>query len=51
MMNDDINKIMNEICTDLQDDAMPFETYVYEIKSTHQIIRKHLIKIRDKYKL
>jgi len=38
-----INKMMIEICDDLEKNAMPFKTYVYEVKRTHQIIRKHLV--------
>lgn len=38
----DINKIMNLIADDLQINAMPFKEYCYEVKATHQIIRKHL---------
>ena len=40
-----LEKTINEIVEDLQTNAMPFETYVYEVKSTHQIIRKHLIEL------
>lgn len=38
----DIDKIMSEIADDLQINAMPFEEFCYEVKSTHQIVRKHL---------
>ena len=38
----DLEKIINLIVNDLQLNAMPYENYVYEPKSTHQIIRKHL---------
>jgi len=38
----DIEKLINDIVNDLQKDAMPFENYVYEVKVTHQTIRKHL---------
>ena len=43
----DIEKIINLIVNDLQLNAMPYENYVYEPKSTHQIIRKHLTKINQ----
>ena len=42
MTKKDIDKIMDLIADDLQINAMPFEQYCYEVKSTHQIIRKHL---------
>lgn len=38
----DSEKIINLIVDDLQINAMPYENYVYEVKATHQIIRKHL---------
>jgi hypothetical protein len=34
--------IIDAIIEDLQENAMPFKTYVYEPKTTHQIIAKHL---------
>jgi len=37
-------KTISNIVEDLQNEAMPFEQYVYEPKRTHQIIRKHLTK-------
>ena len=37
-------KTISNIVEELQNDAMPFEQYVYEPKRTHQIIRKHLTK-------
>ncbi len=40
----DLEKIINLIVEDLQKNAMPFKKYAYEVKSTHQIIRKHLTK-------
>ena len=39
------NKILKEIAEDLQDNATPYEEFVYEPKMTHQIIRKHLGRI------
>lgn len=38
----DLDELMTLIVDDLQKEAMPFRTYVYEVKKTHQIIRKHL---------
>lgn len=38
----DLEKTINLIVDDLQKNAMPYETYVYDVKFTHQIIRKHL---------
>ena len=38
----DLEKLITVIVDDLQKNAMPFETYAYEVKATHQIIRKHL---------
>lgn len=38
----DIDKLMNLIADDLQINAMPFKKYSYEVKATHQIIRKHI---------
>lgn len=38
----DLEKTINLIVDDLQINAMPYENYVYEVKATHQIIRKHL---------
>mgnify|MGYP003639880162 CR=1 len=38
----DLEKTINLIVEDLQLNAMPYRTYVYEVKKTHQIIRKHL---------
>lgn len=40
----DIEKTINLIVDDLQKNAMPFKSWVYEPKLTHQIIRKHLTK-------
>ena len=39
-----LEKTIILIVDDLQKNAMPFENYVYEVKATHQIIRKHLTK-------
>lgn len=38
----DLENKIKLIVGDLQLNAMPFENYVYEVKATHQIIRKHL---------
>jgi len=38
----DIGKLMNEIVEDLQKNAIPYESFVYDVKATHQIIRKYL---------
>lgn len=38
----DLEKTIDLIVEDLQANAMPFRIYAYEVKATHQIIRKHL---------
>lgn len=56
-MSKKLEKIIDILIEDLQENAMPFKNYVYEPKATHQIIRNHLIKINimknpfKKYKL
>lgn len=42
MKKEQIDDLMNLIADDLQINAMPFKKYCYEVKATHQIIRKHL---------
>jgi len=41
-----MEKLIELIIADLQKNAMPFESYVYEVKATHQILRKHLKSIQ-----
>ena len=42
-----VKQIMNDICDDLQKEAQLSEYYVYEVKQTHQVIRRHLDKFNN----
>jgi hypothetical protein len=44
----DVNKELEIIIKQLQTKAMPYDTFVYEVKATHQIIKKSLTKIFTK---
>jgi len=39
-----LDKVMEKIVKDLQKNAMPYDSYVYEPKATHQIIREYIKK-------
>lgn len=47
MNKSEVDKLIKDIAADLEKNAMPFESWVYEVKTTHQIIREHLTKFNN----